>query len=82
MEEQEQEQDEGWRFESMREKVDSETRARREGRESAVDALRRYGTWLVAAFVLLPLPLAILLSLAGVAVYLVLRGVSKRRPRA
>lgn len=65
----------------MREKVDSQTRTRREGQESTVDVLRRYGAWFVAAFVLLPFPLAILFSLCGLAVYLFIQGVSKRRIR-
>lgn len=62
----------------MREKVDSHARAQREGRDAAVDDLRRYGAWLLALFVLLPLPLAIILSLCGLAAYLLTRALSKR----
>ena len=58
--------------------MDGHARAAREGRDGAVDDLRRYGAWAAALFVLLPLPLAILLSLLGVAAYLLSRALSKR----
>ena len=67
---------------SVREKVDSQARASREERERAVDVLRRYGSWILALFVLLPLSLATILSLAGVAVYLITQAISKRKSRA
>lgn len=63
-------------FHDVKEEVNSQSRAAREGREATVDALRRYGVWVVAFFVLLPLPLAALLSLAGVILYFCIRGSS------
>lgn len=62
----------------VKEKVASQARSRHEGQHAAVDALRRYGSWLLGAFVLLPLPLALLFSVCAVAAYLLAQAMTRR----
>lgn len=56
----------------------SQARFQREGQHAAVDALRCYGSWLVGAFVLLPLPLALLFCLCAAAAYLLTQTMGRR----
>ncbi|PKS10232.1 hypothetical protein jhhlp_001982 [Lomentospora prolificans] len=61
-------------YQSMRSKVEEHIRTRQDERDSLVDNLRSIGMWLVAAFVLLPPHLAVLVALAGATLYICIQG--------